>query len=121
MKARVYVPVIVAGALFALGAGIGQVSTARQAPVMATAAPLAPAIRTAPVAPAVTLPEISVSPSAEERAAALADPYADESPFVTPTDAQASKGTGGGTLVRRASFQMPYYSFGKVMPRVSRE
>ena len=73
----------------------------------------------APMAKAVVLPQITVRPTAAERAEAFAHPLVADSasPFVKLGDSRA--GGGGYVTSPRMNFDMPYYSFGKRLPRAA--
>lgn len=115
-----YVATLVAAVLFAVAASLHSPpdTAARVAPTAALTA--------APAADAVRLPEIVVRATPEERAAALATPLAARqaevppSPFLRHGDARASGG-GGGSYANspRMNFDMPYYAFGKMLPRAA--
>jgi hypothetical protein len=111
---------LVAALILAITAGVHGTPTPLHtvAPPSATAA--STVVRLAPgratVAP-VTLPQISVRPTPAERAAALAEPLADQaSPFLHLGDA---RGGGGSAASPRMNFDMPYYAFGKTLPRAA--
>jgi len=118
-----YAAALFAALLFAIGAGLHHSPAASE-----RAAEAKPALVTAPTVAdravdmaAVTLPQITVRPSAAERAAALATSsplIADSaSPFLRPGDSKASG--GGYSTSPRMNFDMPYYSFGKTLPRAA--
>jgi hypothetical protein len=118
-----YAAALFAALLFAVGAGLHRSPTASERQVQ-----VKPAFVTAPAVAdrsvdmaAVTLPQITVRPSAAERAAALATSsplIADNaSPFLRPGDTKASG--GGYSTSPRMNFDMPYYSFGKALPRAA--
>ena len=88
-----------------------------QAPATTVAAASAPAA----VLPIVVLPTISVRPSAAEVAAALrGDAEGDVSPSFFET-AQQRPIFATTVSLRSLRLDMPYYSFGKALPRVSKE
>jgi hypothetical protein len=79
----------------------------------ADAIPTLPTIRVSASAPIPVLPEITVRASVAERIAAAA-----------PTDDAAiviADIRGGGASLPHVHLDMPYYSFGKVLPRISKE
>ncbi len=118
MNARALIPMLVTGTLFAVGALAGKLAVPAHP---ATPAPVAAHRANGNPSRAVTLAEIVVRPSAAELAAALAEPDpAADSPFVAPTDTTASSAPAP-VMAPRANFDMPYYSFRKALPRVSRE
>jgi hypothetical protein len=72
--------------------------------------------------PAVVLPTISVRPSAAEIAAAMngdITEFDDASDFVSAAQDQPIFNTA--VSLRSLRLDMPYYSFGKALPRVSKE
>jgi len=114
MKANLLTSFLIAAALFVLGAGMRDAreqAAAGVKPVNATPADL------------VVLPTILVVPSAHERAEAMLDEVADRyGRLVGGAELAYSDEDGGGSaLTPRMNFDMPYYSFGKVLPRVSRK
>lgn len=117
MKARATATVLIASFAFVAGAAIERAthSTPVAAPVV-TAAPKQAPQR---IDTLVTLPEVTVRPSAEDLALAYADPVADtgESAAHTVPDSPFRRRSGAG----RGGFDMPYYSFGKVLPQVSQD
>lgn len=125
-----FIAALIAAVLFAVGAGLHRLPAddthATNTPAKAAAPALVKTAASKPAAAvaasAVLLPQIVVRPTAAERAAAKVDPLlADHSPFVQPGDATASAG-GGYASSPRMNFDMPYYAFGKVLPRsASRE
>lgn len=117
MKASAVVTVLIASFVFVAGAAIESATREAPAPVAATA-PAMPKVAPERVATLVVLPEISVRPSAEDLALAYAEPLTDAQPeidSVPDSPSRARAGTG------RGAFDMPYYSFGKVLPQVSQD
>jgi hypothetical protein len=117
-----YAAALFAALLFAVGAGLHRSPAASERPQARPALVTAPAVADRAVdMAAVTLPQITVRPSAAERAAALATSsplIADSaSPFLRPGDSKASG--GGYSTSPRMNFDMPYYSFGKTLPRAA--
>lgn len=112
MKPQVVATVLFAASFFAIGASVER---SARAPVAAPR-PAAPAPRVAPerIAEIVTLPEVTVRPSQEDVALARATPVAASAAAPGPTRLAANGSP-------RLAFDMPYYSFGKVLPQVSRE
>lgn len=118
MKVSAAITVLVASFAFVAGAAIERAT--HEAPATKTPAVTAATPKVAPqrLNSVVTLPEVTVRPSAEDLALAYAQPVADagddESSFVDlPLRPRGSAGRGG--------FDMPYYSFGKVLPQVSQD
>ena len=74
------------------------------------------------VLPTTMLPTISVRPSAAEIAAALNDDTSsyDDAPKFTKA-AQERQLLDTTVSLRSLRLDMPYYSFGKALPRVSKE
>ena len=101
-----------------LGLTVAMVHRANtQARVSVAAAPMARAPLGQP-AP-VVLPTISVRPTAADIAAALEgedDPGT--AAFIETADMET---LGSGSALPRLHLDMPYYSFGKTLPRVSKE
>ena len=114
MKARATVTVLIASFAFVAGAAIERTthSDPAAAPVVTAAPKLAPQRSDT----LVTLPEVTVRPSAEDIALAYAEPVADATPHTVP-DSPVRRRSGAG----RGGFDMPYYSFGKVLPQVSQD
>lgn len=115
MKANLLTSSLIAAALFILGVGIRD---GREDVDTAIPAEPAAAMRVTPV----TLPQILVVPTAQERAEALLDEVVDQYGRLVGRDSLAlggNEGGGGSVLTPRMNFDMPYYSFGKVLPRVS--
>lgn len=75
---------------------------------------LLPTVHVSAQAPIPVLPTVLVRASALEQAAALAE-APDRSELATLADRR-----GGGSLPN-VHLDMPYYSFGKVLPRISKE
>lgn len=118
MKARVIVTALTASFVFVAGAAFERATrdVATPAPVMTTAA--APKVAPQRLTNLVTLPEVTVRPSAEDIALAMAQPLADtESDAATVPDSPVYRRAASG----RGGFDMPYYSFGKVLPQVSQD
>lgn len=118
MKARATATVLIASFAFVAGAAIER---ATHSPVaIAPAAIVAAAPKQAPQRSQnlVTLPEVTVRPSAEDIALAFAEPVAavHDSAQAVP-DSPVARRSGAG----RGGFDMPYYSFGKVLPQVSQD
>lgn len=113
MKPQVAATVLFAAAFFAIGASVER---SARTPVAATKPAAAAPRFVAPVriAEVVTLPEVTVRPSPEDVAVARAEPVA------ANADAPRPPRLGANSSPRLA-FDMPYYSFGKVLPQVSRE
>lgn len=118
MKVSATVTVLIASFIFVAGATIERASHEATAPA-APAASVA-ALKMAPerITTVVTLPEVTVRPSTEDIARAFGPQVADagagagaESDFPLRLNAGVSRG----------SFDMPYYSFGKVLPQVSQD
>ena len=113
-----YVATLIAAVLFAVAASLR--GTPESHPAVMAAAPGPTAAAMAPV----RLPEIVVRASPEERAEALAATMAAapaevaSSPFLRPGD-DRSGGGGGYVSSPRMNFDMPYYAFGKVLPRAA--
>ncbi|HJU40011.1 MAG TPA: hypothetical protein VJ724_10595, partial [Tahibacter sp.] len=91
------------------------VERSTHAPVVAKAAAPAPRVAPQRIADVVSLPEVTVRPSAEDLALAHAEPVA-ASRAALPGPAKFTANASP-----RLAFDMPYYSFGKVLPQVSRE
>ncbi|GMV30665.1 MAG: hypothetical protein AMXMBFR59_27900 [Rhodanobacteraceae bacterium] len=117
MKARAVVTVLIASFVFVAGAAIESANREAPAPV-AAAAPATPKVAPERVATLVVLPEISVRPSAEDLALAYAEPLTETQPEVDSVPDSPNR-TRAGT--GRGAFDMPYYSFGKVLPQVSQD
>lgn len=114
MKPQAVAVVLFAASFFAIGASIERSTHHPSANAGHAAVKPRPA---APqrIAEVVTLPEVTVRPSADDIALANAVPVAAYGVEVGPVPVRQS--VGGPRL----SFDMPYYSFGKVLPQVSRE
>jgi hypothetical protein len=113
MKPQVAATVLFAASFFAIGATVER--SARAPAAEHKTAAVAPRVAPQRIADVVSLPEVTVRPSAEDLALAHAEPVAARSsdePGPTRFSANASP---------RLAFDMPYYSFGKVLPQVSRE
>jgi hypothetical protein len=115
MKVSAIVTVLFASFTFVAGAAVERATHEAAAPVQA-ATSAAPKVAPERVATLVTLPEITVRPSAEDIALAYAQPVADVEADSVP-DSPVRRRAGAG----RGSFDMPYYSFGKVLPQVSQD
>lgn len=118
MKVSAVVTVLIASFTFVAGAAIE--SATREAPI-ATAAdahPAAPKVAPERLATMVVLPEVTVRPSAEDLALAYAEPVADTQ---ADSDTVPNSPTRMRTGASRSAFDMPYYSFGKVLPQVSQD
>lgn len=115
MKTSAVVTVLIVSFTFVAGAAIERAT--RQVPVTASATPHVNAPKVAPerITTLVMLPEITVRPSAEDLALAYAEPVADASDHAdaVPDSPMRSR--------VRGAFDMPYYSFGKVLPQVSQD
>lgn len=116
MKVSAIVTVLIASSAFVAGAALERATHA--APVSAAAAPVQVGAAARKVAPQrsanlVVLPEVTVRPSAEDIALAYAQPVA----AANVPDSPLPQRSGAG----RGSFDMPYYSFGKVLPQVSQD
>lgn len=68
----------------------------------------------------VTLPTIHVHPTAADLAAA-AIPKQNPARFVIEVALPALPASAASTLPRGLNVDMPYYSFGKVLPRIGKE
>lgn len=120
MKVSAIVTVLIASSAFVAGAALERATHA--APIAAPVAAAAPAkvsAATPKIAPQrsttlAVLPEITVRPSAEDIALAYAQPVA---AVANVPDSPLPRRSGAG----RGSFDMPYYSFGKVLPQVSQD
>ncbi|UXI70408.1 hypothetical protein [Tahibacter amnicola] len=126
MKASAIATVLVASSLFVVGSTIDRESRGKPpstvVPAASVPAASVPARHVAPerISHVVTLPQVTVRPSAEDLELARGETSTDD------TVASVSRlGTAGplrtAPTVGRVNFDMPYYSFGKVMPHVSRE
>jgi hypothetical protein len=73
----------------------------------------------AAVLPTTVLPTINVRPSAAEIAAAMNDDTDDAPKFINASQQQPL--FDATTSLRSLRLDMPYYSFGKALPRVSKE
>ena len=112
MKPQVAATVLFAASFFAIGATIERSARPPAAAPKAVVAPRAAAPQR--IAEIVTLPEVTVRPSADDIALANAVPVASHARTQGPVRLAAGSAP-------RLSFDMPYYSFGKVLPQVSRE
>ncbi|MEO8672855.1 MAG: hypothetical protein ABI411_16165 [Tahibacter sp.] len=129
MKTRLVTTALVASIFFAVGCGLDldhstnanltQTGTVPQ--ILHTTA----TVKSAParIESAVTLPEITVRPSREDVVAA----FAATPERIASTGSDETNGESNGSsddqtaALPRLNFDMPYYSFGKVLPNVSRE
>ena len=126
MKTRLVTTALVAAAFFAVGTGIDMHhstnSIARKTGAIAETLQTPPpaAIHRSPerLQTMVVLPEITVRPSRDEVLAAFAT-----TPLANATDDELSDESAKSepSALPSLNFDMPYYSFGKVMPRVSRK
>jgi hypothetical protein len=119
MKVSAVVTVLIASFTFVAGAALE--SATREAP-KAAAAPsahaAAPKVAPERVAHLVVLPEVTVRPSAEDLALAYAEPVADTDIDANTVPHSPARSRAGAS---RGAFDMPYYSFGKVLPQVSQD
>lgn len=115
MKVSAIVTVLFASFTFVAGAAIERATHETAKPAHA-ANHAAPKVAPERVATLVTLPEVTVRPSAEDIALAYAEPVAEADADAVP-DSPVRRRSGAG----RGSFDMPYYSFGKVLPQVSQD
>lgn len=118
MKASAIVTVLIASFVFVAGAAIESATREVPAPAASSARTAAPKVAPERVATLVVLPEISVRPSAEDLALAYAEPITDAEPDVDSVPDSPSRTRAG---MGRGAFDMPYYSFGKVLPQVSQD
>ncbi|MCQ4163708.1 hypothetical protein [Tahibacter harae] len=117
MKVSAIVTVLIASSAFVAGAALERATHATAvstpaAPVRISA--VAPKVAPQRSASLVVLPEVTVRPSAEDIALAYAQPVATAA---SVPDSPLPPRSGAG----RGSFDMPYYSFGKVLPQVSQD
>ena len=123
MSNRLIPFLLLAATLYALGASVSSLShvqpaAAGAAPVLEQAIPVLPTITVRPDNDQATLlPAVVVRPSAAELAAAKA---LDEHAAGTRVVVVAVHTLSGGVLPR-SILDMPYYSFGKSVYRVSKE
>jgi hypothetical protein len=118
MKVSAIVTVLIASFTFVAGAAIERATREATTPAKPAASVAAPKVAPERIATLVTLPEVTVRPSAEDIALAFAQPVADvETDASAVPDSPVRRNTGTG----RGSFDMPYYSFGKVLPQVSQD
>jgi hypothetical protein len=115
MKARATATVLIASFAFVAGAAIERAT--HSIPVAAPVVAAAPKQAPQRIDTLVTLPEVTVRPSAEDIALAYAEPVADDAAPQTVPDSPFRRRSGAG----RGGFDMPYYSFGKVLPQVSQD
>lgn len=115
MKVSAIVTVLIASFTFVAGAAIERATHEASAPAKAVTS-AAPKVAPERIATLVTLPEVTVRPSAEDIALAYAQPVAETDSDTVP-DSPVRHRAGAG----RGSFDMPYYSFGKVLPQVSQD
>jgi hypothetical protein len=119
MKARLVTVLATATALFVLGNGFAGVR-ADGGHAEPTAAPATVSTVTSTTDTETMLAQINVQPTPAEIAAAMsADASADALQDSSPLADVASAAIGLAPSSRL--FDMPYYSFGKVLPRVSRD
>lgn len=119
MKVSAVVTVLIASFTFVAGAALE--SATREAPKAATAPSThaaAPKVAPERVAHLVVLPEVTVRPSAEDLALAYAEPIADTDIDANTVPHSPARSRAGAS---RGAFDMPYYSFGKVLPQVSQD
>ncbi len=118
MKVSAIVTVLIASFTFVAGAAIERATREAATPAKPAASATAPKVAPERVATLVTLPEVTVRPSAEDIALAFAEPVAG-----AETDASAVPDSPirPSAVTSRGSFDMPYYSFGKVLPQVSQD
>lgn len=105
-----------------LSAGIVLAAAFRQSAVQAAPAPLAaaqPVATSVAPLPIVTLPAVHVRSAAAAPRAPLAKSPA-LAPLVAAHGAEGAEAHGGGSLPS-LRLDMPYYSFGKLLPRVGKE
>jgi hypothetical protein len=117
MKVSAIVTVLIASSAFVAGAALERATHAAAvpAPVAApTTSVAAPKVAPQRSAALVVLPEVTVRPSAEDIALAFAEPVATAA---NVPDSPLPRRSGAG----RSGFDMPYYSFGKVLPQVSQD
>lgn len=94
-------------------AGIGHLqATTRSVDVL----PMLPVVKVVAQAPIPELPRVIVRASTAERMAAEEHKRDDDSVII----ANSSSGDGNDSLPH-VNLDMPYYSFGKVLPRISKE
>lgn len=118
MKARVIATALIASFVFVTGAAIERATHEAAIPADIATSTVPTKIAPERVTTLVTLPEITVRPSAEDIELAYAQPVADTQTGTntvpdSPIYRRAAAGRGG--------FDMPYYSFGKVLPQVSQD
>jgi predicted alpha/beta hydrolase family esterase len=110
--------------LVAFGAGVSIAIANRvertHAPAIAGALKVANAQTASPVAAAVELPTISVRPSMTELADAMNENDETVSAHAVPASNRPQYLRAAPTLPT-LGMDMPYYSFGKALPRVSKE
>lgn len=118
MKVSAVVTVLIASFAFVAGAAIESATREAPAPAATSARSAAPKVAPERVATLVVLPEVTVRPSAEDLALAYAEPVADAE---VDTDSVPNSPTRARAGAGRGAFDMPYYSFGKVLPQVSQD
>lgn len=116
MKVSAVVTVLIASFIFLAGATLERASHEATAPAKPAASVAAPKMAPERISTVVTLPEVTVHPSAEDIALAFVPRAADAGTGAAP-DFPMRLNAG----VSRGSFDMPYYSFGKVLPQVSQD
>lgn len=84
------------------------------------AATMAQSVRSA-VSEPVTLPTIHVRPTADERAAAVAPKQNPARLVIEVALPDLPAAATASASLRGSSIDMPYYSFGKVLPRIGKE
>jgi hypothetical protein len=119
MKPQVVATVLAAASFFAIGASVER--STHQSATASIAAPSAPKVAPQRIADVVTLPEVTVRPSADDLALANGTPVAVEVEFIGPVVRVGAVAGHSANNRPRLAFDMPYYSFGKVLPQVSRE
>lgn len=115
MKVSAAVTVLIVSFTFVAGAAIERAIHETPVATAATSHVTLPKVAPERVNTLVMLPEITVRPSAEDLALAYAEPVA---------DAADRTGTVPDSPMRsraKSAFDMPYYSFGKVLPQVSQD
>ncbi|MBL8298848.1 MAG: hypothetical protein JNN30_10935 [Rhodanobacteraceae bacterium] len=118
MKASAVVIVLIASLTFVAGATLESASRETSVPAAASTPIAAPKVAPERVATLVTLPEVTVRPSAEDLALAFAEPVSSAAEGSNSVPDSPIPARSGAT---RSTFDMPYYSFGKVLPQVSQD
>ncbi|HSX59855.1 MAG TPA: hypothetical protein VLF18_06620 [Tahibacter sp.] len=118
MKVSAVVTVLIASFTFVAGAAIERAARESEIPAAAPARAAVQKVAPERVATLVVLPEVTVRPSAEDLALAYAEPVADaeDTADAVPNSPVRTRAGAG-----RGAFDMPYYSFGKVLPQVSQD